>query len=139
MNNSPVLSDFEKSLRQFEKALTVPANDDLIKAGCIQYFEFCFELAWKSIQVLVRKQGLSDCLSPKACLREAFTNGWIQNEEIWLQMLEARNKMSHTYDTDEALKVYASLAGFLPELKSLDSHYSSRIISSAVANAIVRP
>lgn len=119
MNDSLILSDFEKSLQQLEKALNVSANDDLIKAGCIQYFEFCFELAWKSIQALARKQGLTDCLSPKACLCEAFTNGWIQNEEIWLQMLEARNKMSHTYDTHEALKVYASLAGFLPELQKL--------------------
>lgn len=119
MNDTLILSDFEKSLGQLEKALSVPAKEDLIKAGCIQYFEFCFELAWKSIQVLARKQGLTDCLSPKTCLREAFSNGWIQNEETWLQMLEARNKMSHTYDTDEALKVYSSLAVFLPELKEL--------------------
>ena len=119
MNDSLILNDFEKSLRQLEKAMKVPANDDLIKAGCIQYFEFCFELAWKSIQVLARKQGLTDCLSPKACLREAFANGWIKNEDIWLQMLEARNRMSHTYDTDEALKVYTSLANFLPELQEL--------------------
>ncbi len=119
MNDSLILNDFEKSLRQLESAMKVPAGEDLIKAGCIQYFEFCFELAWKSIQVLARKQGLTDCLSPKSCLREAFANGWIKNEEIWLQMLEARNKMSHTYDTNEALKVYASLAGFLPELQEL--------------------
>jgi nucleotidyltransferase substrate binding protein (TIGR01987 family) len=115
MNDLTILGDFEKFLRQLERALTVPANDDLIKAGCIQYFEFCFELAWKSIQVLARKQGLTDCLSPKTCLRLAFANGWIQ-------MLEARNKMSHTYDTydtDEALKVYVSLNSFLPELQDL--------------------
>jgi nucleotidyltransferase substrate binding protein (TIGR01987 family) len=119
MNEAIILGDFEKSLAQLEKALTVSANDDLIKAGCIQYFEFCFELAWKSIQSLARKQGLTDCLSPRSCLREAFINGWIQNEEIWLQMLEARNKMSHTYDTHEALKVYSLLKSFLPELQSL--------------------
>jgi nucleotidyltransferase substrate binding protein (TIGR01987 family) len=119
MNESVILVDFEKSLQQLEKALAVPPSSDLIKAGCIQYFEFCFELAWKSIRVLVRKQGLSDCLSPKTCLREALANGWIKNEETWLQMLDARNKMSHTYDTDEALKVYDSLAGFLPELQKL--------------------
>lgn len=119
MNDSIILADFEKSLRQLEKALSVPASNDLIKAGCIQYFEFCFELAWKSVQVSLRQQGLSDCLSPKSCLREALANGWIQKEDVWLQMLEARNKMSHTYDTDEALKVYSSLANFLPELKKL--------------------
>src|ERR1700733_13024972 len=119
MNEAVILGDFEKSLAQLEKALTVSANDDLIKAGCIQYFEFCFELAWKSIQGLTRKQGLTDCLSPKTCLRQAFANGWIKKEDIWLQMLEARNKMSHTYDTDEALKVYSSLISFLPELQGL--------------------
>jgi len=125
MNDTLILSDFEKSLRQFEKALTVSTNDDLIKAGCIQYFEFCFELAWKSIQALTRKQGLTDCLSPKTCLREAFANGWIKNEEIWLQMLEVRNKMSHTYDMNEALKAYALLGSFLPELQELCKSLSS--------------
>jgi len=35
MNDSLILGDFEKSLAQLEKALTVSANDDLIKAGCI--------------------------------------------------------------------------------------------------------
>ncbi len=68
---------------------------------------------------MARKQGLADCLSPKTCLRQAFANGWIQNEDVWLEMLEARNRMSHTYDTHEALKVYTSLAGFLPELQKL--------------------
>ncbi len=119
MNDPIILDDFEKSLQQLEKALGISTNEDLIKAGCIQYFEFCFELAWKSIQFLARKQGLTDCLSPKSCLREALANGWIKNEEIWLQMLEARNKMSHTYDTNAALKVYTSLKEFLPELKEL--------------------
>jgi nucleotidyltransferase substrate binding protein (TIGR01987 family) len=119
MNDPAVLEDFEKSLRQLERALSVPADDDLIKAGSIQYFEFCFELSWKSIQSLARRQGLTDCLSPKACLRQAFANGWIKNEETWLQMLEARNKMSHTYDMNEALKVYSALKIFLPELQDL--------------------
>ncbi len=117
MNDSLILSDFEKSLHQLEKALKVSATEDLNKAGCIQYFEFCFELAWKSIQVLARKQGLTDCLSPKTCLREAFVNGWIKNEDIWLQMLEARNRMSHTYDTEEALKGYGSLTTVRRERK----------------------
>ena len=119
MNDSIILGDFAKSLRQLEEALKISANNDLIKAGCIQYFEFCFKLAWKSIQISARKQGLADCLSPKSCLRQAFANGWIKDEDIWLQMLEARNRMSHTYDTNEALKVYGSLSMFLPELKKL--------------------
>jgi hypothetical protein len=62
MNDPRILSDFEKSLRQLEKALTVSTNDDLIKAGCLQY--------------------------------------------------------------DEALKAYASLGSFLPELQELSKSLS---------------
>lgn len=91
MNESLILIDFKKSLKQLEQALSVAPTSDLIKAGCVQYFEFCFELAWKSIQASLRKNGLTDCLSPKTCLREALANSWINNEEVWLRMLEARN------------------------------------------------
>ena len=41
--------DFARALGQLQSALQVPATSDLLKAGCIQYFEFCFELAWKTI------------------------------------------------------------------------------------------
>jgi nucleotidyltransferase substrate binding protein (TIGR01987 family) len=63
--------------------------------------------------------GQPDCLSPKACLKQAFTNGWIGNEETWLTMLDARNRMSHTYRAKDALKVFESLRGFLPEFNRL--------------------
>ncbi len=77
------------------------------------------ELAWKSIKAVSGGLGQSDCLSPKACLKQAFTNGWINSEDIWLEMLQARNAISHIYNAKHALKIYESLDGFLPELKSL--------------------
>ncbi len=63
--------------------------------------------------------GQPDCLSPKGCLKQAFTNGWIGNEETWLKMLDARNRMSHTYRAKDALKVFESLREFLPEFNQL--------------------
>jgi len=100
-------------------ALAVPAADDLDRAGCIQYFEFCFELAWKSIKVTGESQGLAGLLSPRGCLRQAFTVGWIHNEELWLEMLDARNRMSHTYKYRDALVIYDRRAVFLPEMGQL--------------------
>ena len=92
-----ILDDFEGAIGQLRSALLQPADSDLLKAGCIQYFEFCFELAWKSIKAASREAGLPECLSPKACLRQAFGSGWIDSGVIWLEMLESRNRMSHTY------------------------------------------
>lgn len=80
-----IVDDFAAAvLAQLKIALDEPAERDLIKAGSIQYFEFCFELGWKACKVMSSEQGLPDCLSPKACLRQAFTHGWVDDELIWL-------------------------------------------------------
>jgi nucleotidyltransferase substrate binding protein (TIGR01987 family) len=121
MNKMWILADFETALTQLHSALAQPANSDLLRAGCIQYFEFTFELAWKAIKATSRDAGLPECPSPKACLKQAFANGWIDSEEVWLEMLEARNKMSHTYKAKDALTVYDSLPRFMPELMGLCS------------------
>ncbi len=119
MNERWLIEDFAVAVKQLEAAILLPADNDVVKAGCIQYFEFCFELAWKSIKVISASQGSPDCLSPKSCLRQAYTNGWISHESVWLDMLDARNKMSHTYNAQSALVIYRALPNFLPELKIL--------------------
>jgi nucleotidyltransferase substrate binding protein (TIGR01987 family) len=119
MSESWLLDDFEAGLKQLETALSGPIRSDLERAGCIQYFEFTFELAWKSIRMTAGESGQPDCLSPKACLKQAFTNGWIGNEETGLKMLDARTRMSHTYRARDAMKVFELLSGFLPEFNRL--------------------
>ena len=114
-----ILQDYDNSLESFSKALAEPAENDVYRAGCIQYFEFCFELAWKSIKTVGEDQGLDECNSPKKCLRLAYANKWICDEEVWLEMLAARNRMAHTYDASQALIVYDLLSEFLQPLKDL--------------------
>ena len=114
-----ILDDFASALDRLQEALDPPATEDLIKAGCIQYFELCFELGWKSIKAVGATHGLEECLSPRSCLKQAFAQGWIDDETIWLEMLDARDRMSHTYDSARALEVYASLGAFLACLRTL--------------------
>ncbi len=119
MDSTVLLVAFKKAVSQFDAALAQEAETELVRAGCIQYFEFCFELSWKAIKISCQEQGLPECYSPKSCLRQAYSNGWIENEENWLQMLDARNKMSHTYSINDALKIYTELPKYLNEFKSL--------------------
>ena len=62
-----ILRDFENALKQFQDALTVPAASDLLRAGCIQYFEFCSQLAWKSVKAIAKIRYLNQCNSPQEC------------------------------------------------------------------------
>ncbi|MFH1761733.1 MAG: HI0074 family nucleotidyltransferase substrate-binding subunit [bacterium] len=122
MNRKTVTADFKKAINNLEDAMNTPAETDLLKAGCIQYFEFCFEFAWKSIKAVAGEHGILDCNSPKICLKHAFANSWIENEELWLDMLDSRNRMPHTYDADYAFEVYSSISSYLPEFKKLLSN-----------------
>ena len=119
MDKSLLISSFEQALKSLTNVLQSPAQNDLEKAGCIQYFEFCFELAWKSIRIITANQGIDNCVSPKACLKQAFAAHWIDHEEIWLDMLSARNRMSHTYNATDALMVYVRLKEYRQELENL--------------------
>ncbi len=92
--------------------------------GTIQRFEFTFELAWKTIQRVIRHEGF-DCNTPRECLRKAYSAGLIDDEELWLDMLDDRNITSHIYDEAHAKKIYDKIKDRyvkkLDELKELIS------------------
>lgn len=66
--------------------------------GLIQRFEINVELAWKCLQDYHKLLGYTNLPGPKANLRQALQDELISNNELWLEILEARNKTSHTYD-----------------------------------------
>ena len=119
MKARKIVDDFATAMERLKEALSVPAENDLMRAGCIQYFEFCFELAWKSIKASGTEEGLESCNSPKRCLKLAFSLGWIDDEAIWLEMLSERNRITHTYDAAYALGIYDSLPTFLQAFHKL--------------------
>jgi nucleotidyltransferase substrate binding protein (TIGR01987 family) len=100
------LEDFDKAIARLEKALKKDSFEELEKDGVIQRFEFIFELAWKTLKDYLEDQGFTDVVSPKQALRKAFETGLITNDELWLQMQEDRNKMSHLYDQAESEEIF---------------------------------
>ena len=105
------------AIARLREVLKAPESD-VSRDAAIQRFEFCFELAWKSVQERARDEGLN-CHSPRDCLRLAFKTSWIDNEHGWLAMLEDRNRTSHTYDEDLAKAVFRRLPNYLPLLDAL--------------------
>lgn len=98
-----------------------PSKNRAETEGMIQRYEYTFELAWKVIRDYLQHGGVILKL-PRETIKEAFAYGIIKNGTIWMDMLETRNIMSHTYDeenfneaTEKIIKFYLTEFIFLKE------------------------
>ena len=93
---------------------------DSIRDGVIQRFEFCAELAWKTLREYLLDQGYTEINSPKSVMKQAFADGILDHEEGWLHLLDARNETSHIYDEATATTVFGDIRTvYDPLLKNL--------------------
>ncbi|MDE5897188.1 MAG: nucleotidyltransferase substrate binding protein [Clostridia bacterium] len=100
------LTSANKRLREAIVSYRAESENTLYRDALIQRFEFTFELAWKTLTEVLREQGIVlAIISPKSVLKEAYGAGYIQDEKIWMQMIEDRNAMSHIYQEEEAGRI----------------------------------
>ncbi|RZI47676.1 DUF86 domain-containing protein [Rickettsiales endosymbiont of Peranema trichophorum] len=102
------------------------ASTEIEKAGVVQAFEFCYELAWKTIKRFLFNEGIM-VSSPRESFREAGRNGLIENVRIWLDFIIIRNKTVHTYN-EVVLKEIVDIAPiFEQELNKLIEKLENKI------------
>ena len=108
-------------LREGVELLDDPDLHQMTKEGLIQRFEFTFELAWKVLADFLdfRKVTL-DRRGPADILRTAFAAHYIEDGPIWMEALDARNELSHTYRRGAFERVLADIpAKFLSIFEDL--------------------
>ena len=93
----------------------------LEKEGVIQRFEYSWELAWKLLKDYLEAQGIVlETLTPAATIRAAFAAKIIADGDTWMRALDARNKMSHTYNLQVFEKIIQDIKlEYLPLLDAL--------------------
>lgn len=91
------VENFSKAFVFLEASLQTPNPSELEKTGIIQAFEFTFELGWKCLKDYLEKQ-LEEVNYPREVIKKAFENGLVEDGEIWVEMLEKRNFLAHTYN-----------------------------------------
>jgi len=99
--------NLEKAYAQLQKGLAISKPSELERQGIIQSFEFTFELAWKTLKDYLESKGVTVSF-PRDTIKEAFHHQILQDGKIWLEMLEKRNLIAHTYDeknADEAFRL----------------------------------
>ena len=90
-------NNFEKAFIRLTDAVNREKYDELAEAGLIKTFEFTFELAWKTLKDYLESKGII-AKFPRDAIKISFRNSIIEDGEIWLDMLEKRNLLSHTYN-----------------------------------------
>ncbi len=110
MNVSLNLDVLGKALSRLDESLQFDKSQPLVVDACIQRFEFCIELTWKTLKQCLALEGI-EANTPRECMQQAYASHWLVDEAEWLSMLKDRNLTSHTYKEDLALEIYARLPG----------------------------
>jgi nucleotidyltransferase substrate binding protein (TIGR01987 family) len=74
-------------------------------------FNLTFDLSWKVMKdIIIEFHGILDYAtgSPRETLRMARSVGLI-TDDIWLEMLKARNNLAHDYDGTLALRYFSDI------------------------------
>ncbi|MBW1615273.1 MAG: nucleotidyltransferase substrate binding protein [Deltaproteobacteria bacterium] len=105
------LNGFDKACKQLEKALAMP-SDEFIRDSAIQRFEFTFELFWKILKTYCNILGYKTD-SPRGSIKQIFKAGTIEDDPIYLAMLQVRNLTTHnTYEEKLAEEIYGKLPAY---------------------------
>lgn len=121
--------NLERALAQLGSAIAahqaMPAND-LFVIALIKAYEFSFELSWKTLKDLLAWNGI-DARLPRDVLKQAFATGLLENGQLWIDMLEQRNLIAHTYDQTRALQAAELIShSFWPALAALQCSLAER-------------
>ena len=101
--------DLKNAKDRLKEALEEEAND-LAVDGVLHRYEFTFELAWKTLKDYLEYLGVQlDTGSPREIIKESFAYHLIENGEIWIKMMLARNSLSHLYDEDYSWQIYFAI------------------------------
>ena len=90
-------SNFKRAHALLERGLGIEHPNEIEAQGIIQSFEFTFELAWKTLKDYLSLQGV-EAKFPREVIKQAFHYELIGDGEVWLEMLDSRNVLCHTYD-----------------------------------------
>jgi nucleotidyltransferase substrate binding protein (TIGR01987 family) len=83
----------------------------LEKEGVVRRFGYCFELARKTLKDYLEEHGfVFAVVTPRQVLKDAFAAKIIADGQVWIDMLDHRNLLSHTYNLANFQKAVDAIA-----------------------------
>ena len=124
-------SNYEKAFQSLTEAVELSRQRELSaleQQGLIQSCKFTHELAWKVLKDYLEYQGVAEVVGSRDASRFAFQNSLIQDGEVWMQMIAARNQTAHTYNLKVAQAVVESILNqFYPAFKQFGQKFDALV------------
>jgi nucleotidyltransferase substrate binding protein (TIGR01987 family) len=123
--------NFDRALGLLREALADGQENlsPLEQEGAAQRLEYTLELAWKCMKDYLEDSGVTiSPATPRQVIKEAFVAKLITDGQTWINMLNHRNLLSHTYDFavfEEAIR--ATEDHYLPTLQALHEFLSKEL------------
>ena len=110
---------WKRRFRNFDRAVVllrepigrgIDTLSDLEREGTVRRFEFALELAWKTLKDYLEHEGkVIQPITPRSVIKEAFAAQILSDGQVWIDMLDHRNLLSHTYDMDTFEKAVGAI------------------------------
>jgi nucleotidyltransferase substrate binding protein (TIGR01987 family) len=127
------LQNYSRALSLLQSALVrgVGALNDLEKEGTVQRFEYTVELAWKSLKDYIEFSGVElRSITPKTVIKAAFAARIISDGQLWVDMIDHRNLLSHKYDQALLSQGLGEIqTRYLPALEALQQYLQQQAAS----------
>ena len=112
-------SNLNKSFSFLKESCQQTIYSNLEIGGLIKAFEFTFELSWKTLKDYLESVGLEEKF-PREIIKTSFENDLIKDGKTWIEMLDKRNELPHTYDENSARSSVAKIKEkYLPALEQV--------------------
>ena len=106
------------AVNRLQEVLAINDNTiDYLPDATIQRFEFTIELFWKVLKKFLAYEKI-ESTTPRDVLSKAYQYELIDDEKVWLAMLDDRNNTSHMYKQEAAQKVYLRIKEYFPTIQS---------------------
>ena len=89
--------NFEKAFLQFKEGIELKNPNKIEKQGIIKTFEYSYELAWNTLKDYLESKNI-DVKFPRDTIKQAIHYEILDDGELWMDMLDKRNLLVHTYD-----------------------------------------
>mgnify|MGYP002642032798 CR=1 FL=1 len=121
-------SNFQKALSQLTEFIDHGELNKLEEQGLVKAFEYTYELAWNTLRDFLAHQGVEDLVGSRDTFRKAFAEGIIEDGHVWMAMIEARNRTSHTYNEETAEAIAEEIrTQYHPAFSSLEATLRPRL------------